>query len=187
MHYCFHLFSKNLPSMDEIEKILEPYNDEKFFCDDDEKEECEFPTFTWDWFQIGGRYHGGLKLKVDMKDELYRWQFYQNEPREGRLFYSMLLRRLRENLPQWMKAEEDYFGYLGFAEGYLRVDGAKISDLMNVEDLGCFGFIDIDGKAYARESWNGEDFIKNEKFDEQYEKALKDRTDCFLTVLDIHD
>ena len=79
MHYCVHLLTKELPTEEDIEKILAPYNDEVVYGnDDDENAEIIYPEFTWDWYQIGGRYKADLKLKVDLDDkensELYRWR-----------------------------------------------------------------------------------------------------------------
>lgn len=193
MHYCIHLFTETLPNEKDIQRILEPYNSEKIYGfdeDGNEKKIIEYPAFTWDWWQIGGRYHGRLKLKIDENDEVYRWQFYSQEPREGRLFHSMLLRRIRERFTTWKRSEEDYFGYLGYLDKdpHIRVDGAKISDLINdFDDLGCFGFVDLDGKAYSRERWDGEQFIEDTDFDKRYQEKLKEYLDCFLTVIDIHD
>lgn len=193
MHYCIHLFTETLPTESKIMTILEPFNSETIYGVDEEgneKEIKEYPPFTWDWWQIGGRYHGRLKLKIDENDEVYCWRFYSQEPREGRLFHSMLLRRIRESFTTWQSHEEDYLGYLGYLEkeSHIRVDGAKISDLINdFEDLGCFGFVDIDGRAFSRNHWNGQTIVETPEFDKQYQEKLKERADCFLTVIDIHD
>lgn len=192
MHYCIHLFTKALPTEGEIQSILSPYNSELYYSDEDgnERESMECPAFTWDWYQIGGRYQGRLSLKVDENDDEYEWRFYSKEPKEGRLFHSMLLKRIKEHFPTYAAHEEDYFGYLGYLdkEPHLKVDGAKISDLLNnFEDLGCFGFIDLDGKAYSRERWDGKHFIEDTDFDKRYQEKLKEYSDCFLTVIDIHD
>lgn len=193
MHYCIHLFTETLPTEAKIMDILAPFDSNTIYGLDEEgneKEINEYPPFTWDWWQIGGRYHGRLKLKIDENDEVYSWRFYSKEPREGRLFHSMLLRRIRENFPTWKRSEEDYLGYLGYLEKdpYIRVDGAKISDLINdFEDLGCFGFVDIDGRAFSREHWDGQTIVDSPDFDKKYQEKLKERADCFLTVIDIHD
>ena len=44
-----------------------------------------------------------------------------------------------------------------------------------------------DGSAIARESWTGNGFVEDDKFEEKYKKAVADNMDGFLTVLDIHD
>lgn len=59
MHYCVHLLTKELPTENQIAEILQPYNSEKFWeniTDDTPEEEIDYLPFTWDWYQIGGRY-----------------------------------------------------------------------------------------------------------------------------------
>ena len=49
---------------------MAPYNDETVYREnDDENTEIDYPEFTWDWYQIGGRYKAKLKLKADLNDE----------------------------------------------------------------------------------------------------------------------
>ena len=185
MHYCIHLFTKELPTETEINDILSPFNSEEVFKDDEEQ--TEYPAFTWDYFLIGGRYGGALKLKIQTEeDDEYRWRFYERNPREGRLFHSSLLRKIRERFVDYESREEDWLRYMGDAS-FIYCDGAKIKDLVSKDTLGCYGFVDIDGTAYAREQWTGNGFIKHDDFDERYQKTLNERSDCFLTVLDIHD
>ena len=72
MHYCVLLITKELPSESKIEKILQPYNHEDIKYDEETGELLTpLPIFTYDWFQIGGRYTGSLKLKIDKNDEYY--------------------------------------------------------------------------------------------------------------------
>ena len=58
---------------------------------------------------------------------------------------------------------------------------------MNLVELGCFGCVLPDGSAIARESWTGNGFVEDDKFEEKYKEAIADNMDGFLTVLDIHD
>lgn len=103
MHYCIHLLTKQLPTEKEIEKIMEPYSWDSIDDEDtdDEKKKIEYPVFTWDWYQIGGRYSACLKLKVDGEDsenrEHYNWGYLENNPRNERLFHSALLSELKRN------------------------------------------------------------------------------------------
>jgi hypothetical protein len=78
---------------------------------------------------------------------------------------------------------------MGFRDGFLYVDGAKISDIINTNNISCFGFIDIDGELYVREEWDRKNskFIENINFDEEYKNKLKEYSNYYLTVLDIHD
>ena len=54
MHCCFMLFTKEKPTYEEIEKILEPYYEDTIYENHLEGEEV--PKLMWDWYAIGGRY-----------------------------------------------------------------------------------------------------------------------------------
>lgn len=193
MHYCVHLLTKELPSENKIAAIMKPYNSELVYgSDDEEGNQINYPVFTWDYYRIGGRYKAELKLKVDeegsVNSEYYNWGYYDRQDRNGRLFWSSLLSTLKENItPEWMYHEEDWFMNMGFGDGHILVDGAKQSDVLNIDKLGCYICIFPDGSAIARDSWNGKDIVKDEKFDEKYKQAITDNMDGFITVLDIHD
>lgn len=193
MHYCVHLLTKELPSENKIAAIMKPYNSELVYgSDDEEGNQINYPVFTWDYYRIGGRYKAELKLKVDeegsVNSEYYNWGYYDRQDRNGRLFWSSLLSTLKENItPEWMYHEEDWFMNMGFGDGHILVDGAKQSDVLNIDKLGCYICILPDGSAIARDSWDGKDIIKDEKFDEKYKQAITDNMDGFITVLDIHD
>ena len=198
MHYCFVVITKEFPTDDVLSKALNPFNEEKFyekFEDVDEIPAEEYPVFTWDWWQVGGRYGGNLKLKIDFEDEEYRWQFYakKDETRAGRLFRSKMcetLDSLQKGRMLFTPIEDDYRGYLGSRDGYIRVDGCKVKDVIDFEETVInhgFGFIGKDGEIYARESWNGHDFIKDEHYEEKVKEAIKDVQDCYVTYVDCHD
>ena len=86
-----------------------------------------------------------------------------------------------------MYNEEDYFCSMGFNDGFIYVDGAKISDIINYEDLDCYTFIGIDREAYSRKWWNGNDFIPNEDFEERLKAEKEKSKDLFVTIIDYHD
>lgn len=196
MHYRIHLFTKELLTEDQIQDIMAPYYDDAVYGNsDDESETTEndekdiiYPAIMLDYFVIGGRYCGQLKLKMDTEsDNEYNWQFYEKVPREGRLFHSSLLKKIREEFKNpWDKREEEWYGYMGDGS-YILVDGAKICDILNIDELSCYAFVDIDGQAYSCESWNGSDFEKHPDFENLYKQKLNEYKDYFLTVLDIHD
>lgn len=97
MHYCVHLLTKELPTENQIAEILQPYNGVEFWeniPEDMPYEEVEHLPFTWDWYQIGGRYQAQLKLKVDENDNTYNWMWCEHNPRNGRLFWCSLLSTL---------------------------------------------------------------------------------------------
>lgn len=190
MHYCLMLITKEFPSKAVVEKALEYYNSEKFYEEKGENEDIPYPIITWDWWQIGGRYNGSLKLKVDNENEKYRWQYYFNGGRNKQLFYSMLLSDMenyaRNSRPNFF-TEEDYYRTMGYKDGYLRVDGAFVDDLINFDEVECFCCIDKNGKAYTREYYDRGKFIKNDKFDEQLKQIKANSKGCYATIIDIHD
>lgn len=187
MHYCVLLITKELPSESKIEKILQPY-DYKNVKYDEETDELltPRPIFTYDWYQIGGRYTGLLKLKIDESDEYYNWKFDSNEGRNKRLFYSKLLSKLQK-ANGTIFFEEDYYSSMGSRDGFLYVDGAKIDDLLNFDDVNCFICIDSNENVIVRETWDGHNFIEDEQFDEKLAKIKENSKGMFATILDIHD
>lgn len=180
MHYCIHLITRELPTEEEISKIMEPYND-------DMVEDYHDVPFSWDNWVIGGRYGGRIKLRIDEEDEEYRWRFYSQKPREGRLFYSSILKQIRHSFPILRNPEENWYQYLGYQDNCLYVDGAKIKDILNLEDLRCYVCIDVNQNVIVEETWDGKDFITNQSFDAEYKRILEESKDYFLTILDIHD
>ena len=185
MHYCLHLFTRELPKEREIRSLLFPFSDEFVYRDDDKP--IKYPAFTYDYYVIGGRYAGGLKLLVDKEDEKYNWRFYDKDGRNNRLYISSLLTEMREKSNHLWYSEEDYYNYMGFRDGFLYVDGAKISDIKKITEANCYCCLSDNGKAYARITWNGKDFIKDENFDTEYMDLLEEYKDGFLTIFDIHD
>lgn len=185
MHYCLALFTKELPSKSEIDRIMRKYNNEEVYKDE---ENIVYPQFTYDWYEIGGRYSGQIKLRVDENNEEYRWRYYERDGRNGRLFWSYLLNNMEEfSKKSFMYSEEDYFASMGYRDGHILVDGAKISDILNMDEIDCFTFIDGDENAYSREWWNGSDFVKNNDFEERFKAEIEKSKDMFLTIIDYHD
>ena len=189
MHYCLLLITKELPSKEQIKKIMDPYYEGNAEYDEETEERLTpYPVFEWDWYQIGGRYNGLLKLKVDENDDYYGWKYYSREGRNERLFYSHLLSEMKKFAKgSLMYAEEDYYGSIGYKDDFLYVDGAKVDDLLNFDDIGCYFCIDADGNAIARDTWNGKEIVKDNDFDEKLEEIKKNSKGMFVTVLDIHD
>ena len=193
MHYCVLLITKELPSESEIAEIMKPYDESTAEYDEETEERIgAYPVFEWDWYQIGGRYKGSLKLSVERDREYYNFGYYSREDRNKRLFYSSLLSDMKEfvemgSMPSWKYSEEDYFNSMGYRDGYLYVDGARVDDLLNFNEVECYICIDVDGNAIARETWNGSTFVTDEKFDEKLAEIKKNSKGCFVTVLDIHD
>jgi hypothetical protein len=76
---------------------------------------------------------------------------------------------------------------MGANEEFLYVDGARIKDLLNFDEVSCYICIDADGNAIAVESWDGNNFIKDENFDEKLKAIKENSKEYFATILDIHD
>lgn len=141
MHCCLLLITKEMPSENRISEILKLYDEENLECDET-GEIISFPIFTYDWWEIGGRYSGKLKLKIDDC-------------------------------------------YLVTTIAY--VDGARIDDLINFDEIDCFVCIDFDENVIARETWNGHAFVKDEDFDKKLVEIKAKSKGMFATILDIHN
>ena len=193
MHYCVHLLTKELPSENQIADIMNPYYVGNVYSNLDEENEdyvVNYPTFTWDCYQIGGRYKAEIKLKVDAENkgnnEYYNWGYYSRDERNGRLFWSSLLSTLKECMGG-RYSEEDWFANMGFYDKYILVDGARQKDIVNLPEMDCYVCILPDGTAIARASWNGTSFVEDKDFDRKHKEALGANMDGFITVLDVHD
>lgn len=182
MHYCLLLITKEMPSENRISEILKPYDEENWKCDKS-GEVISFPIFTYDWWEIGGRYSGKLKLKIDNNDEKYDWEYISN--RNKKLFHSKLLTDLQKS--KKILFENIYYRSMGSRDGFLYVDGARIDDLLNFDEIDCFVCIDFDENVIARETWNGHAFIKDEDFDKKLAEIKAKSKGMFATILDIHN
>lgn len=115
MHYCALLITKELPTKNEISEIMKPYYEGNAKYDEETDERIgEYPVFEWDWYQIGGRYNGSLKLKIDEEDTYYNWKYLAKEDRNGRQFHSFLLSKLKEyRKNQFVYLEEKFYSSMG--------------------------------------------------------------------------
>lgn len=197
MHYCCYLITKQFPSDEVIENVLRPFSDAVVYGDDPDNEEREikYPAFMWDWWRVGGRYCGKLKLKCDVgnDDSEYQWGVYTKESRTGRLFRSYTLEEIKklndDAKLRYSFSEEDYFPQMGSRDGFLYVDGGRIADMINMDEQAdeCYCIVDSDGNAYSREHWNGKDWIRNDSFDEQAKKIIAGSKNSYIVIVDIHD
>lgn len=177
MHYCCAVITKEFPTDNVLNAIMAPYNDDIVYSLPDN----ERPLISWDWWAVGGRFNGQIKLKVDDADEKYDWRFYARERRCGRQFRSYLLEKMSEYAkPVWAFREEDYFYSMGMRDSYLLVDGAEICDIQNLSDIGCVCLLDVNGNASQR-------YKNEEAFDMKLQEAFKDPEAKYLTILDLHD
>ncbi len=140
MHCCLLLITREMPSENRISEILKLYDEENLECDET-GEIISFPIFTYDWWEIGGRYSGKLKLKID-----------------------------------------DCYPVTKIAY----MNGARIDNLINFDEIDCFVCIDSDENVITRETWNGHTFVKDEDFDRKLTEIKKKSKGMFATILDIH-
>ena len=104
-----------------------------------------------------------------------------NNPINKRLFHSTLLSELKRD------EEEPHSSNMEYYDGYISIDGARQQDILNLDELECFGCILLNGSVIVRELWADNGFVKDDKFEEKYKKAVADNMDGFLTVLNIHN
>lgn len=187
MHFCFAVITKEFPTDEVIREKIDPYYEDRYYDVDEDEERPKRPIFLWDWFQVGGRYGGKIKLRMNDNDETYKWKYYAKEPRAGRLFRSMLLEEAGRSVRFF--TEEYYHPYLGSRDGYIRVDGCKVSDVIDFEEtaIDSFGFIGKNGEVYCRRSFDGDEWVDDLKYDDEVRAAIEDVQDCYLTFVDIHD
>lgn len=192
MHYCCFVFTKEFPTDEVLEKALKPFSENLFYeNEENEQEQKEYPEFMWDYYKIGGRYSGRLKLKVEENNEKYQWKFYYNGGRNGKLFRSQLIEIINKfknnHRDGWMFSEEDVYSEIGYNDGYIRVDACLVSDVLNKQEISCYCFLDNEGNAYSKEKWNGENFEKREDFEDVLKRTIKESEDYYLCVVDLHD
>ena len=189
MHYSCLIITKEFPTNDVLEKALAPFHDDVVYKQPEESR--VYPVFMWDYWQIGGRYAGLFKLTVE-NEEKYKWHYYMNNPRNGRLFRSYLLDKMKgfaeeSRKPNFMYKEEDYFTSMGFLDGFLYVDGAKVCDIINFSEVSCYCCIDQNGNAIARETWDGNSWNVDPMFDEKMKNIIANSRDWYACIVDIHD
>lgn len=185
MHECTLLITEELPNEDMIEKMLATFYEEDFY-NRKEKTGEPYPTFLYDYYQIGGRYAGMIKLNTSQKNSEYTWECYSENQRNNRLFISSILEKLNKHNAYW-ECEEDWYRYMGMCNGYLYVDGAKIKDIINLDTIRGCNLVIPTGEACTRTWWNGNTFVDNPLYDETVKTALETYQDYFLTILDIHN
>ena len=186
MHYCCAIITKEFPTKEVLTASLKPFHEDVYY--DAPEENRARPQIMWDWWQVGGRYNGQLKLRIDKDNDKYQWRFYARAPRAGRLFRSYLLETMKDRItPSWVFAEEDFFSSMGWHDGFLYVDGAPVDDVQNLDDVGCYYLIDKDGNGFGREYFDGDTFVQNEGFDELVKQAIEDGKGCYICIVDLHN
>lgn len=186
MHYKAHLITREFPTDDVIDKIMQQFSWEEFHNRKDENE--PYPVFTWDWYRVGGRYNSFFELDMDKTEDKYQWNYIEN--RVNVVFRSFLFDTMYDICDEknkWRISEYNFYPCLGSRDNILRVDGGLISDMKDFDITSCFIIIDADGNAYARTSWNGNEHIENKDFDNIAKNILEFSKDYYIVTVDIHD
>ena len=184
MHYCCLVFTDEFPSDQVITEKLAPFNDEVYYSANDGRPR---PMILYDWWQVGGRYSGQIKLTINEDDDFYQWSYILSKPRAGRIFRSKLLEDFSKKEVSFRFYEDELYLSMGYRDGYILVDGAKIRDIGNVDGIGCYCFVDEKNEAHAREYFYGNEFNNVPTFDVELKKAFERNKDGYLCVVDIHD
>lgn len=187
MHYKCLLFTKEFPTEEMISDILRPFNEDVIYAN------CDGGSvpfvIAWDWYRIGGRYNGSLKLDVASQENMKKYgiNYYSQNSRNGRLFWSYLLTKMNGRpKPGTLSFEEDYFNSMGCRDGWLYVDGGAVSDITNIYEVGCYCFVDSNGEPFSRSIWDGNNHVETENFDKMLHETITKNNDGFVTVVDLH-
>ena len=188
MHYKAHLITKEFPTDEVIDKIMRPFGWEEYNNEKEEDEDKPLPVFTWDWYQVGGRYNSFFELDMEKTEDKYQWDYLKD--RVNIVYRSFLfdrMSRMCDDRVRWMLNECDFYPCLGGADNVLRCDGGLIADMKDFDITSCFIIIDADGNAYVRSYWDGKKFIENEKFDDTARDILAASKDYYIVTIDVHD
>lgn len=170
MHYKGYVITKKIPTNEQISKILKKYRY------DYEKQK----EFDFDWYSIGGRYGGQIKINFNPKNNEDDYICFRD--RNYKYFISDVLNEIKERFDFY--DELDYLKYMGLNENILYVDGGYYNDIINFDITDCYLVIDDEENFYVREIWKDETFITDNEFDNKIKNInLKDK---FITVIDFH-
>lgn len=169
MHYKGYIITKELPTEEKLADILEKY-----------REDEETKEFEWDWWQIGGRYGGKIKINFNPDTNEDGWYCFRN--RNNKYFISEALNELKEVIEHYY--ELDWLKYMGLRENVLYVDGGYYNDMIDFDITNCCLVIDDKENLYLRESWNGNNWITNDNFDDKVKEI--ELNDKFITIIDFH-
>lgn len=172
MHYKGYVITKELPTEEMLSDILEKYR---------ENNSDEIQPFAWDWYQIGGRYSGKLKIKFNPEETEEKYYCFQD--RNNKYFISQILNEIKNKENRFYE-ELDYLTYMGLNDYILYVDGAYTKDIIDFDITNCYLVIN-ENNLYARGLWDDNNFNENKNFDKEVENI--DLTNKFITVIDFHD
>lgn len=175
MHYCGYIITDKIPTKEEISSILEPYNENNH----------DNLEFSWDWYQIGGRYGGMLKIHFNPNENEDNWYCGEHHERNYKYFISNKLDELKEKFSRLYWDELEIMLYMGLNDKVLYVDGAYYKDIYDFDITNCCFVIDNEKNLYSRESYKNGAFVTDCDFDEKVKKIMLE--DKFITVIDMHD
>lgn len=166
---------------------MAPFEEDSFYEQQEKDESINRPCLLWDYWKLGGRYAGRIKIDVSGDNAgKYDLIFYPKQKRVNRLFRSAFLESCNLDVLFTTGFDEtDALCYMGVRDDIIYADSAKIEDVK--EFPGGFGMILPSGEVFAREYWDGAHWIKCPDFDERKEAALSGNKDCWISVIDIHD
>ena len=202
MHACLVLITKNLPTNEDISNYLARFDEENLYKEDENgvslyqqlttKELKEKYPFQWDCWQVGGRYGGRIKYKLEEED--YRYLDHNINMKKIRSnFYDKIQERYDDPFSKAFNKEVDeceFVNYIGRRDNILYCDGAKISTIQNIEEIKndfdyCL-YDAINDVAIAREYWDKNEWKNNGNFQSQMKEIIEKNTGAFLTIIDIH-
>lgn len=170
MHCKGYIITKKLPAKSDLSKTLDKY-----------RENGKNKKFEWDWYEIGGRYSGKIKINFNPSENEDNW--YSSKNRNNKYFISQAIEEIKEQVEYY--EELDWLPYMGIRENILYVDGAYFKDTINFDITDCYLVIDDKKKLYVREYWNGSKWIKENEFDNKVKNInLQDK---FILTIDFHD
>ena len=180
MHFCMALLTKDFPTDKMISSVLAPYNEDRWYDREDWSPDDETPVFLWDWYELGGRYGGQVKLRINKDDKKYDWGCYPKVSRFERLFRVAIFQKEMDTYfePRIMR-------YLGIDDGFVRVDACAVADVIDPDVLAadCFGFFTDNGDVHTREEFNDDDLLYTKKAIE----AVHEYQNGWISIIDCHD
>jgi hypothetical protein len=141
--------------------------------------------FSWDWYQIGGRYGGKLKIKFNPDENEDKWYCGSHHDRNYKYFISNKLKEMKSKMPCLDYDELESMFYMGLRENVLYVDGAYYKDIYNFDITNTCFVINNDKTLYSRDLWKNDEWVTDEEFDDKVKKI--DLKNKFITVIDLHD
>lgn len=187
MHFCILVITKEFPSDEVLKNQLKPFYEDDYYQELEAEANVDRPVFQWDYFKLGGRYGGRLKIDISGENSVkYDLQYYARQKRSGRLFRAAILEAYDFDDVSFGKPNEiNALCYMGLWDDVIFADAAPIQDCKAIPDG--FGIVLPDGAAYARRVWSGDSWDDDPEFDNRRAAALEAHKDCWVSVVDIHD